>query len=132
MMHHPSFVLLFQVIPRIVDPACGPATSTLTATRREDADTDIGIVAASTQTFTKAEREEPDTDPYRSGVLAIEERRARAASTATRTDSREEPDEDQSLRKATCIPRASSDIGRSLPGLGERSFLWCARSGKPR
>lgn len=128
-MRHPSFVLLFQEAPRAVDATCGPATSTHTSTRREDPDTDIGVVASATQTRTEARREEPDTDPYRAATLGLEEKRVQAVSTATRTDAREEPDQDTPLGVATCFPADAATPTNGLLGLrrvGERSFLWTA------
>jgi hypothetical protein len=89
----------------------GP-TITKTATREEDdqdADTrGFGAfpraTATTTQTITRA-REESDQDPVRSGLAALP--RFTAMNTQTMTEvKREEPDQDESVRRLATIPRA--------------------------
>ena len=125
-MDEPSFIAIFQEIPRVSSADCAAATSTHTLTNREEADVDPYLAAAATQTMTKTEREEPDADPQSLAALVHDEH-ARASGTATRTDSREETDQDRSFETAMCVQSdGSPSLGRlsEVRCVVELSFVW--------
>lgn len=131
-MDHPAFILLFQEKPPDTTLTPGAATTTATATR-EEPDTDIGAIIAATQTFTEAGREEPDADPRRIGMMGGEPQ-AIPTGTATRTDSREEPDQDRSFGSgASACAEGHAQVDQRVAHFNaEHSFLWLATTDRSK
>ena len=118
----PSFILRFQEpVPTCEPHATNAGTATHTLTGREDPDTDDRHLALATTTFTRT-REEPDQDSERflhlfattaaDAPLGIQTKTAAGFGTQTRTDAREEADQDRAMQQMSAIPAATVMHGR--------------------